>query len=111
MKLDQLELSHIKTNFAVWQAEEFVEGIAKDELESVVSHAAGACPGHTLALMVEGLDHYLTLRQRREFQVPLSCQIIAGEHSEVGRRAHGTLFGRIRAGQNCHQCLLVFQDV
>ena len=52
------------------QAEEFVGGVAKDELESVVAQAAGACPGHTLALLVEGLDHYLTLRQRREFQVP-----------------------------------------
>lgn len=46
-----------------------MERIAEDELEGVVRQAGEACPGHTLALLVEGLEHYLTLRQRREFKV------------------------------------------
>jgi len=62
----------------LFQAEEFAEGIAKDELQSVVSQAAASCPGHTLALLVEGLEHYLTLRQRRDFQVLIRppCHLI-----------------------------------
>lgn len=46
-----------------------MEHIVKDGLLSVVDKAAQSCGDCTLLLLVEGLEHYLTLRQRRDFQV------------------------------------------
>lgn len=51
------------------QAEEFVAKVAEDKLQSVIQLAAQKCPEYTVCLMIDGLEHYLTLRQRREFQV------------------------------------------
>lgn len=51
------------------QAEEFVTSVSKDGLQSVVQQAARGSPQSTLCLMIDSLEHYLTLRQRREFQV------------------------------------------
>ena len=51
------------------QAEEFVVKVSEDRLQAVVQHGALRCPECTLCLMIDGLEHYLTLRQRREFQV------------------------------------------
>lgn len=51
------------------QAEEFVGRVSEDRLQSVVQQAALRCPECTLCFMIDGLEHYLTQRQRREFQV------------------------------------------
>ena len=51
------------------QAEEFVQRVADDKLQSVIQQAALKCPDCTLCFIMDGLEHYLTLRQRREFQV------------------------------------------
>ena len=50
------------------QAAEFVERVSQDRLQSVVFQASQACPESTICLLVDGLEHYLTLRQRRDFQ-------------------------------------------
>lgn len=63
------------------QAEEFVGKVSEDRLQSVIQQAALKCPECTLCLMVDGLEHYLTLRQRREFQVKaLPCSPIELPH-------------------------------
>jgi hypothetical protein len=90
------------------QAEEFVEGIAKDRLESVVSQAMGTCPDHTLALLVEGLEHYLTLRQRRDYQVALlpPSHIRSILPSVVARRLSSKRT-RVQISPTCSICTLI----
>ena len=43
--------------------------VLKDELQLLVECAARVCPDCTLALLVEGLEHYLIQRTRREYKV------------------------------------------
>lgn len=40
-----------------------------DRLHSVIQQASERCPDATLGFLIEGLEHYLTQRERREFKV------------------------------------------
>ena len=51
------------------QAEEFVNDILRDRLASVLQIAVQKCPNCTLGIIVDGLEHYLVQRQRKDFQV------------------------------------------
>ena len=53
----------------IMQAPEFVVEAEKDGLEGLVGQAARGCPGCTLGILVEGLEHHLTSRTRREYNV------------------------------------------
>lgn len=50
------------------QADEFVGLVERSEVRGLVQRAAAAAPAATLSLMVEGLQHHLESRERREFR-------------------------------------------
>ena len=50
------------------QAEEFVTLVERDELSGVLQRAAAAHPSCLLNLIVDGLYHYMEVRERREFR-------------------------------------------
>ena len=67
-RLPGIFLSKVRLQ-SLLQAEEFVSLVAGDRLDSLLRHASNSCPQHTLGILIEGLEHHLSQRQRREFQV------------------------------------------
>ena len=50
------------------QADEFVAEVERGTVEALLQRAAAAHPTCTLALLIEGLHHYLQQRERSEFR-------------------------------------------
>jgi hypothetical protein len=58
---------------AMLQAEEFVTLVGRDELGGVLRRAAAAHPRCLINLIVDGLYHYMEVRERREFRSDPCC--------------------------------------
>jgi hypothetical protein len=50
------------------QADEFVAEVERGTVEALLQRAAASHPTCTLALLIEGLHHYLQQRERSEFR-------------------------------------------
>ena len=76
--------------------------VAADRLESLLRQASHSCPQHTLGILIEGLEHHLNQRQRREFQVSRTLQ--TNLHLPIQLSASKPVSSPQTQGPNCGPC-------
>eukprot|EP00884_Botryococcus_braunii_P002754 jgi/Botrbrau1/1247/Bobra.0163s0040.1 len=65
-------LQDIPYVLVILSGEQFVAEVDDGHLQALLNASANAHPGYTLSLLLVGLDHYLTTRERRDFRREVS---------------------------------------